>query len=470
MPSLPPFITLMADGIKAYITYRRFATSGSAIVFSGESHVYSTYAKIGVERGKTNPDLVHLRFCANNRYWARESDGGSWVVASSNQPEEDTSKLSCTLFRPTISTTSRGMQVTFHHVQSGRSVRMGSERHYLFVSTPAGGAQTFGVTDWDSLVILPKLVTFKGHNDKYLKSSWIQRHEYHQFSGDDGNKDETTYELTMMNDGRLSVRSNFFQKFWRRSPNWIWADATSSSTDDNDTVFWPVKIDDHTIVLRNLGNNMYCRSLTTEGKTNCLNASATTATREALLAVQEPVSSRDIYNVRYRLEDARIYDEEPFIAGEGSAVNQTGQRNTLAITVAYEDKHAYSYSNSWSITAGISYKFTTGIPRINQHEFSVSSEVTKSWEWSKTTEDTKTASATYTAVVPPWTSVKVNYVGTKGKCDIPFSYTQRVRLSTTGKMVTTEHTDGVFMGVNAYKYHFDSSSLTSPSQSSCFVL
>ena len=55
--------------------------------------------------------------------------------------------------------------------------------------------------------------------------------------------------------------------------------------------------------------NNFWKRLTTEGKTSCLNAAVSTISKEAPLEVGELVLSRNIYNVNFRLVDARIYDQ-----------------------------------------------------------------------------------------------------------------------------------------------------------------
>lgn len=102
-----------------------------------------------------------------------------------------------------------------------------------------------------------------------------------------------------MPDGHVRIKSDQWGKFWRRSPNWIWADSTDITANNKDTLFWPVRIDEKTIALRNAGNNYFCKGLTVDGKYDCLNAAASTITSEARLEVQELVNDRKLYNVRY---------------------------------------------------------------------------------------------------------------------------------------------------------------------------
>lgn len=55
-----------------------------------------------LEESKEHYDgnLMHVRCCYNNKYWVpqqREQDG--WIIGTCDEPEEDLSKPSCTLFK-----------------------------------------------------------------------------------------------------------------------------------------------------------------------------------------------------------------------------------------------------------------------------------------------------------------------------------------------------------------------------------
>ncbi|XP_057789906.1 uncharacterized protein LOC131006785 [Salvia miltiorrhiza] len=161
-------------------------------------------------------------------------------------------------------------------------------------------------------------VAFKGHDGRYVRGLTVQNFPYQQLYADDPNAQETGFEVHTMLDGHVRINSLHFDRFWRRSPNWIWADNNDTHAD---TLFWPVKIDDNTIALRNAGNNNFIVPLRIHGKTDCLNAQVPNMTLETRFEVEELVLKREIYHVRYRMEESRIYDEEPSIAGTATAGN-----------------------------------------------------------------------------------------------------------------------------------------------------
>ena len=446
--ALPKFIAIKS------VLSGHYASVNINMLCCQEKEVFSPRAKIEVERAKIDNKFVHLRFCCCNKYWG--GDGRGNVVLFS-RPEEDTSKTDCTMFEPTISNDF----LYLRHVHSGRHVRTNDKAKDYLVSLEDKGigdsdkSCRFKYVDWDTLVIMPRHVAFKGYNDKYLRSAWWEGHEYLDFSCPDCRRETTAYEVTMNPDGYLRIKSKFFGKFWRRSPNWIWGDSTDADGNDIDTLFWPIKVSDSIIALRNAGNNRFCSSLTTEGKTDCLNAAVPTITTEARLLVEELVFGREIIDVIYRMNDAQIFNERPFVAGSGTATNNTQEAATLTIRVSHEDNSSYSFSNSSSIMTGVKTTIQTGFPRIVEGKIEISAEVTNSFEWNRTTSETKTAEATYEAVVPPMSTIKVDYIATQGTCNIPFSYTQHDKLSLDGSFLNTQHIDGVYTGVNNYGFHFE---------------
>ncbi|XP_021912441.1 uncharacterized protein LOC110826149 [Carica papaya] len=210
----------------------------------------------------------------------------------------------------------------------------------LFASTKEplkDGRDICTIVDWESLLIFPKHVAFKGDNGLYLSARWIEGHEYLQYASNDLGDPTVGQEIFTTKEGSIRVKSDYFGKFWRRSPNWIWADTTNPNNNNPDTLFWPVKIASNVAALRNLGNNNYCARLTTEGKISCLNASVSTIPKEAKMEVSELIISRQIYNVNFRLLDARIYDEKVITMATGVAANRTHQENEATITLKYSN-------------------------------------------------------------------------------------------------------------------------------------
>ncbi|KAJ0980936.1 hypothetical protein J5N97_009191 [Dioscorea zingiberensis] len=284
---LPRFMVLSSNDRNDYMGYSRGKEGHGYLAFV-ETQVVSPYAKFEVERADED-GLVHIRSCQNNKYWVRtknvsitrNSAEQYWITSTAEKPEKDQSKESCTLFKH-INVDAATNTFRIMHVQSGCYLCLWRLNNTVFSRCVLSNYKVFDhqkldifkITDWNSLVILPKYLAFKGDNGQYLCLRQIEGHPYLQFSTDDIGDPTAAFENYITQDGTLLIKSSSNNKFWRRSPNWIWADSSddTSCSNNKDTLFRPVKVDDQTIGLINLGNNYFCKRLTTEGKAKRLNA------------------------------------------------------------------------------------------------------------------------------------------------------------------------------------------------------
>ncbi|KAL6339303.1 hypothetical protein AAG906_028023 [Vitis piasezkii] len=414
--ALPRYVVLKSKYNNKYLRYiHEDVQIHGFLQFSGEEVVTPTQR------------LVHIRCCYNNKYWVRWSKNHWWIVARADEPDEDQSSWSCTLFEP-VYVDGDAQTLQFRHVQLG---------HYacLWRLPPPYGSCLFAgstspdndlcdvctIIDWESLLLLPKHIAFKGDNGYFLNPTV-------------GNEVFTTH------DGSVQIKSDYFGRFWRRSPNWIWADSDDSTTNNPDTLFWPVRVDKNVVALRNSGNNNFCKRLTTEGKISCLNAGVSTISREARLEVAELVLSRNIYNVNFRLMDARIYDQRVIVMTTGEAINMTQELHTQQVKLSYTETKSRTWKGSVSLKLGVKMTMESGF--------------SGTYEWGETESVTTAMETVYNVTVPAMTKVTVSMIATQGSCDVPFSYTQRDTL-TDGKNVVYNMDDGVYVGVNCFnvKYH-----------------
>lgn len=63
-------------------------------------------------------------------------------------------------------------------------------------------------------------------------------------------------------------------------------------------------------------------------------------------------------------------------------------------------------------------------------------------------------------LVPPRSVAKVDYVGTRGTCDLLFSYRQEDQRSTDGGFDRFQFEDGIYNGVNYFNFDFHIRSVT----------
>lgn len=69
----------------------------------------------------------------------------------------------------------------------------------------------------------------------------------------------------------------------------------------------------------------------------------------------------------------------------------------------------------------------------------------------KTETSSKTIQTKYEVTVPPMSSMVVSLLATKGTCNVPYSYTQRIN----GKKVIDSMDDGVYHGINCYNFTYE---------------
>ncbi|XP_058215691.1 uncharacterized protein LOC131326823 [Rhododendron vialii] len=472
--------------------------------FSGEE-IVSPYSKFEIERAKNDNAFVHIRCCYNNKYWVANSiSSDSFIIAGADEPNEDQSQWSCTLFEPILvdgeggssssssSSSSSTVYVRFRHVKLGHYLRslMTRDHYHACVSTsydrryyiddhmnhvislmfmslvsrmrdryhacpyvrPTAPARldVFGIIDWELLLILPKHIALKGDNGLYLSAQRIDRHQYLQFASSDNGDPTVGNEVFITKGGSVRIKNNHFGKFWRRSPNWIWADSDDTTTNNLDTLFYPVKVGDNVIALRNLGNNNFCNS----AHKNYLKAAVTTLSREARLVVEELVISRKIYNVNFRLLDASIYNQKIITMVTKTATNNTQVSNITTLKLIRKETRSTTWKGSVSLKLGVKTNIQTGIPLVVEGQVELSTEFTGNYEWGETVSTESAVETEYTITVPPMSKVTVSLLATQGSCSVPFSYTQRDTLM-NGKQVIHDFDDGVYTGINSFNFFYE---------------
>lgn len=383
------------------------------------------------------------------------------IGAEAKQPEEDISKASCTLFEPVKVEGEEGRFYLKHVVSGGRLLIDQTSWEFYLDMNPFDGYGYLTFVDCESLVRLPAHVGFKGANGLYLKSYMSERGSCLQFGSNDVNDIISSYTVWMMPDGHVRIRSDDFGKFWWvvEELELVYGDWSEDRGYYNATLFWPVKIDGNTKALRS-ANGKFCNRFSLDGNPDYLGASVDSITREAKLQVEDLVLERKIYYVRYRMEDSRIFGETPFLAGTARLSNTRDEVNSMAVSITYQDSKSYSFSRGVSVTGGVKTSIKAGLPFIVDAQIEVSLELSGEFTWDTTTTTTTSVTATGTVPVPAKSSVVVEYVGTRGTCNIPFSYTQEDTNSTDGQVVRADHDDGIYQGVSYYNFQFNVRSST----------
>ncbi|XP_050233122.1 uncharacterized protein LOC126681619 [Mercurialis annua] len=447
-PVLPRFVVLKAKNDKYLRCVTKQGRSKNLIKGDVED-ILNPVSKFKIERATSNRDLVHIRCCYTNKYLRRGKQPSSPVSATADAVDEDKSKWSCTLFHP-LPVDDKTCR--FQHVQSGFNLYQWiSADEYngcLFVAMSADdeearGCDLFSFTDWESLVVLPKHVAVKGDNGKYLFYRGTGDDEHMEFGATNIGDNRVGEQVFTNPDGSIRLKHDSNGKFWRATPNWIYPDTTDESASDPATCFWPVRIKGNAIALRSMGNDRYLRRTDYGGTVNCLAAAswATTIDRESYLVLEELVNKREIYDVEYRLEDARVYNESIMTLARSCVSNMTKQTETLEVAMTYKEAKRYEWSTSTSSSFSFSTKVSMGVPEIFDAGVEVTETKESEYEWGTTIDATTTLAKKVPVSVKPMTKTTVTLVATLGFCDVPFSYTQKDTL-TNGEIEYTEKHDG----------------------------
>ncbi|KAK5841258.1 uncharacterized protein LOC108475102 [Gossypium arboreum] len=486
--TLPRFIVLKTLRAPTYLGYKHDNGNFNGYAEFTELKVVSANAKFEVEFAKDG--LVHIRSCTNNKYLERthnlsitkRPNEEYWITITADKPEEDRSKESCTLFKA-IMEDSVNKNYRFVHVQSG---------HYLCLwsldtselgrgvlanhnQVAANRDHIFKVIDWETLVILPRYVAFKGNNNRFLRLTEVEGQSSLEFSSKDVGGHSVTMKVFYMKNGDIRIKLVSSDMFWRSRQNNIQADSDDSVGNDKDTHFRAFKVDSKTIALLNVGNEKFCnceRDIT-RVMTDFLAATDTSITKEAYLRVIEPVLSRTIYNVRYDTENARVYNEKVLVVAQNSATNRTTQANTLDVKLSYSETNTSTWLAPFTLDLETKATFQVGVPFIGETGVEISLKYETGIEWGKTKTTTTDMEVTLQVSVPPMTKVTVYLKMTNGTCDVPFVFTQKDTLY-NGTFATTNVLGNTFTGTNYYNIQYDSKEepLTSkpPNSRNCEII
>lgn len=208
---------------------------------------------------------------------------------------------------------------------------------------------------------------------------------YLQFSSDDPYDLASGFSIEPRADGYVRIKSDYFGKYWRLSPNWIWADESRPWSGDRlDDAFWTTRITDVTVAFRSAANGNYLRGLSVDWKDDCLNAAVPTITLDTRMAVQELVMEREVYDVLYRMECARIYDAVPYVGGSTEVYNYDDNEAGMEVELGYEDFKSTCFSRSVTVSAGVEGTIKAGVPGIVDLEVKISYSISGTFEWGET--------------------------------------------------------------------------------------
>ncbi|KAK9928821.1 hypothetical protein M0R45_025941 [Rubus argutus] len=275
------------------------------------------------------------------------------------------------------------------------------------------------IIDHESLLRLPRHVSFKGPNGKYLGTVVLNNLgltlQFLAFDYTAKGRPETWFEVSTDGHGRAEFLSRHTKTFY------------------------------------------------------CLSAAYSSITSEARLMMEELVLLRAIYNADFDLANAIIYGETPVAMATANASNNTDAENTIEFKFTYTESTSSTWSttNSWMVGMSVSVSFR--IPFIGGTEVTTSGEFSGSYDWGETITTENTLETTYSVVVPPRTSIFVRLMATTGTCDIPYSYYQRDMLY-DGQTIVFHKDNGLYTAINSYNFRYEVSTLTEGSSDTAITV
>ncbi|KAL5719466.1 hypothetical protein ACHQM5_012238 [Ranunculus cassubicifolius] len=434
--------------------YMRCESEGDVgrLMFSVEGIIFEPRTRYEVELTSTE-GVVHVRCTFNNKYLRRDSGSSHWVKALATEISEDTNRWDCTLFEVLPATQGAG-QIRLRHVHLGYYLSMVSGGLAATATTPSDGSDRFTFINCSTLVILPRYVTFKGPNGKYLKTGW---QGYLQFHSNDKREAGVTMEVLPLSDEYVKIMAGPGQPsltFWMADNFRIYVSFLKSMFGDVSSPLQVVRDEGNRVSFKHLVRNKFCQCRDMiGGGPNLYVADASSITEKTKLVVEEAVMRRTL-DIEWRLQDARVYNVVPYELNGSTHDNNSSSPVTKSVTLTYETEVTTSFEASHTWATGITTSIETpSIPFIGGGmQIEMSAEYGGSYTWGESTTNRRSYSETDTYTVPPRTRLVVQKLSTKGYCDVPYAYVQTDYLF-NGDIIRSDKEDGVYKGVNYFNIH-----------------
>ncbi len=161
--------------------------------------------------------------------------------------------------------------------------------------------------------------------------------------------------------------------------------------------------------------------------------------------VQEIV---EISKIEYQFNDCKILSADPIRLYNQTVTNDTSQEQSSTIAGSETVSETFGWSETTGIKVGAKTNFRCGFPCIAEGKVEVSTEVSQTFTFNKSTTNQKSWSFSTPVRVPPYTTIIANILATKSKISVPYALTCKVKLQ-DGRIITMT-IRGVFIGDNSH--------------------
>ncbi|EFJ32069.1 hypothetical protein SELMODRAFT_408502 [Selaginella moellendorffii] len=449
---LPRYVAVKSSG--GYLRLN-FKSSGE----DNTKRPYLTFSEQSKSRLATHQilylkkDTVFLR-AANGRFWRVLQDGG-WVVADREGTPASTD-TDCQFEVKQINSNTYSFKSVLNGKYLGGHTVKNLERG--FRASDDTSKESLQVTSAeDTALTLPRYVMFKGGNNKFMcvhaergQEIWLQ------FNLENNPDLYAAFEVVPTVDGNVAMCSIKRDRFWRLSPNWIWADIERSKALTTPAcLFEPIKLSDKLVAFRSTVNQKLCKRYTDYWVSSLCAIADSINDKETHLEVSKAVSHTSIFDVKYLLELAEVREIEALVVGRSYLKNDGEKTADLQaqVTLSQTLTTSQTWSTSDTFSMNTSVSLTAGKPEVASATFTltIGTETTKTYEFGKATQNAIQFQSTVTVKdVKPNEKANLTFECTKAKCRIPFTYKTRSTRLDGVDLPATEEIDGIFEGVLVY--------------------
>ncbi|XP_050379954.1 uncharacterized protein LOC126797357 [Argentina anserina] len=195
--------------------------------FNGKDAL-STLAKFEVVKASTGTGQVHIRCSHNRKFLRTRTEGHPNLSPEADEPEEDQSKWSCTLFEPRVLPEDGNSDIVrLFHVGRKQYAEAwnegeGENKKFLRLFDSPSQQGFFHITNLESLVILPSIFAlsspwFDNYYLNYSDDSDSETLGYLKFNGTDAYSSLAKFEVVKASAGTrlVHIRCSFNGKFLR---------------------------------------------------------------------------------------------------------------------------------------------------------------------------------------------------------------------------------------------------------------
>ncbi|KAJ4831441.1 hypothetical protein Tsubulata_025495 [Turnera subulata] len=429
------------------------------------SEVVSPYTRFRSDSTSSVDGLVDIRCCYNNRYWSRTSTDPDFIGATMDNCVFVISDPHCTIFRVVV-VDEEAMTIQLQHPDPD-----GGQALCLYMSDAPSFQyglrvgndevpETFKLIDWfPFMMIMPKQVAFRGTNGCYI-ASYNAGHGFSflRFKSSDLEDKEVWNEIVVQG-GSIAIRNVDFNLFWVLDASSTLVVPQGSDNLSPEYLFRPTSFTFTCGVLQNLSNNKFCRILGTRDFTDTLKAAADSQdTDETELVVVDLATSRHIYDVEFRFEDAKIDHRGSYVQVARELVSDGSEPIIKEMTFSFpEFKYVKWTSTVWLEHSKVE-KITidSGIPAIIAGDLAVSGKFSGEYEWGDEMKLPDQVEVVYKATVPPMTTLIGKISAEEAKFQVPFSYSHTDTLIGDRTVTYTDVEDGMYYGYSYFNLQFSS--------------